>query len=283
MRSEDRVAMHEAMEQQTISIAKAGIVATLNARCSILAAANPSLGRFDKSKTIVDNIDLPVTLLSRFDLIFPIIDLPNKETDEKLSTHVLSLHSQAWEKIKEEIIPIDLLKKYIIYARKNIKPKLTEEAIREIQQFYLKMREISYKGEGAPIAITPRQLEALIRLTEARARMCLRNECTAEDALTAINLMKYMLMESFYDVTTQRIDVDVVMTGIPKSMRDKHSKIIDILSKLNYQTEPVEKELVLQEAEKEGISRDEAEKILHKLKMDGLIYEPKVGFIQRTP
>jgi len=282
MRSEDRVAMHEAMEQQTISIAKAGIVATLNARCSLLAAANPSLGRFDKTKTLVDNINLPITLLSRFDLIFPIIDVPSKDYDMNLSSHIVELHSERGFKYKEDIIPPDLLKKYVIYARKYVHPKLNEEAKNEIINFYLKMREASYK-EPSSIAITPRQLESLIRLTEARARMRLSNECNAEDALVAINLMKSMMYESFFDVQTQKIDVDIVMTGIPSSRRDIHSKIMDILTKLNYHKEEVEKEHVLNVAESEGIPRHEAEKIIRMLIRDGLIYEPKPGYIKRTP
>src|SRR5579885_849886 len=140
MRNEDRVAMHEAMEQQTVSIAKAGIVATLNARCAILAAANPSLGRFERNKTIAENIDLPITLLSRFDLIFPIIDIPSKESDAKLAMHVLMIHGGSQEPFKNVISP-ELLRKYVIYAKKNLHPKLSQEAQQEIMNFYLRMRE----------------------------------------------------------------------------------------------------------------------------------------------
>lgn len=282
MRPEDRVAMHEVMEQQTVSIAKAGIVATLNARCAILAAANPHLGRFDKTKTIPENIDLPVTLLSRFDLIFPIIDVPSKEEDAKLAEHILNLHAQTKAEYEGNIIDQELLRKYVAYARKNVKPVITKQAMKEILDFYLKMREASYKEEGT-VAITPRQLEALIRLTEARARMALRNECTSEDAITAISLMRTMMEQSLVDVKTQRVDVDIVMTGIPKSQRDKHAKIVEILSKLGYEKESVDKEEVLNLAESEGIPRYEAEKIIKTLASEGHIYEPKPGFIKRTP
>jgi Predicted ATPase involved in replication control, Cdc46/Mcm family len=282
MRAEDRVAMHEVMEQQTVSIAKAGIVATLNARCAILAAANPHLGRFDKTKTISENIDLPITLLSRFDLIFPIIDVPSREEDAKLAEHILNLHSQAEVKYDEKMIGQELLRKYVAYARRNVKPVLSKQAMKEIMDFYLKMRELSYKGEGT-VAITPRQLEALVRLTEAKARMSLRNECTSEDAITAISLMRAMMEQSLIDVKTQKVDVDIVMTGIPKSQRDKHAKLVEILSRLGYEKESVDKEEVLNLAENEGIPRYEAEKILKTLASEGHIYEPKPGFIKRTP
>jgi len=281
MRPEDRVAMHEVMEQQTVSIAKAGIVATLNARCAILAAANPHLGRFDKTKTIAENIDLPITLLSRFDLIFPLIDVPSKEEDTKLAEHILNLHASSEIKYGEDIISPELLRKYVVYARKNVKPVLSKQAMKEIMDFYLKMRELSYKDDGT-IAITPRQLEALIRLTEAKARMSLRNECTSEDAIQAISLMRTMMEQALIDVKTQKVDVDT-LTGFPKSQRDKHSKIIEILGKLGYENDPVEREEVLNLAESEGIPRYEADKILKHLSNEGHIFEPKPGYIKRTP
>ena len=279
MRNEDRVAMHEAMEQQTVSIAKAGIVATLNARCAILAAANPSLGRFERNKTIAENIDLPITLLSRFDLIFPIIDIPSKESDAKLASHILAIHTNSEEPFKN-IIPPELLRKYVIYARKIIHPKLSQDAQKEIFDFYLKMREISTEG---PVAITPRQLEALVRLTEAHARMNLRNEATSEDAREAINLMKYMMDTTMIDYATRKVDVDILMSGLPKSQRDKFVKIRDILKELNYEKEAVDVQEVLQRAEREGIASEEARKIIEKMKNEGDIFEPKKGFIKKTP
>jgi len=279
MRNEDRVAMHEAMEQQTVSIAKAGIVATLNARCAILAAANPSLGRFERNKTIAENIDLPITLLSRFDLIFPLIDIPSKENDAKLAMHVLMIHSGSQEPFKGIINP-ELLRKYIIYARKNINPKLSQEAQQEIMNFYLKMREASQEGS---MAITPRQLEALIRLTEAHARMNLRNEANLEDAIEAINLMKYMMETTLVDFRTQRLDVDIIMTGLPKSQRDRFAKVKEILSRLNYEKEAVELEEFYNLAENEGVPRSEAEKIIKKMIQEGDVFSPKPGYIKKTP
>ncbi|RLI27127.1 hypothetical protein DRO58_04805, partial [Candidatus Bathyarchaeota archaeon] len=134
MRPEDRVAMHQAMEQQSISVAKGGIVATLNARAAILAAANPALGRYDPNRTVAENINLPVTLLSRFDLIFVLKDRPDKERDARLTEHILRLHGGFEEEVKPVIEP-ELLRKYISYS-KRIKPRMTEEAMEIIKDFY---------------------------------------------------------------------------------------------------------------------------------------------------
>lgn len=280
MRSEDRAAMHEAMEQQTISIAKAGIVATLNARCAILAAANPALGRFEKNRTIVENIDLPPTLLSRFDLIFPIIDVPSKEEDSKLADHILAIHSSKDFEFKDILRP-EQLRKYVVYARKNIHPRISKEAEQEIKNFFLKMREVY--DETRQVAITTRQLEALIRLAEASARMNLREEATIEDAFEAISLMKYMMDQALIDVKTQKLDIDIIMTGISKSQRDRLSKFLDVLKRLNYDKEPVEIEEVISTAENEGIPRQEAEKMIKKMISEGDLYQPRQGYIKKSP
>ena len=138
MKPEDRVAMHEAMEQQTVSIAKGGIVATLNARSAILAAANPALGRYDPYRNINDNINLPITILSRFDLLFVMRDIPEPEADDIMSEHILKLHKFRSSPEEPPLSP-EILRKYISYA-KRIDPILTDEAIRDLRAFYLKMR-----------------------------------------------------------------------------------------------------------------------------------------------
>jgi replicative DNA helicase Mcm len=173
MDAKDRVAIHEALEQQTVSIAKAGIVATLNARCSVLAAANPAFGRYLPNRTVAENVDLPVTLLSRFDLIFIIRDEPNLDRDKAIAEHITTLHAGELPESFTDIIPPDLLRKYIAYARKHVKPVLSPEARERIVQFYVQMRAKSREPDS-PIAITARQLEALIRLAEAEAKMRLR-------------------------------------------------------------------------------------------------------------
>src|SRR2546427_6544174 len=147
MRPDDRVAIHEALEQQTVSVAKGGIVATLNARAAVLAAANPSLGRYEPHRNVSENINLPVTILSRFDLIFILKDMPEQEADSRMSQHILTLHKTLSN--PEAPFPPDFLKKYISYA-KRINPVLGPDAVKELHEFYLKMRA---KSGGADAAI----------------------------------------------------------------------------------------------------------------------------------
>ena len=274
MRPEDRVAIHEAMEQQTISIAKGGIVATLNARTAILAAANPDLGRYDPYRSVVENVKkLPITILSRFDLIFVIRDVPEKERDARMAAHILETH-RAREAPLEPPIPPDLLRKYISYA-KMIEPKLTEEAMERIREFYLEMRAMS-SGEGSPIAITARQLESLIRIAEARARAALRDHVTAEDAEAAINIMKRFLQEVGVDLETKRLDIDTIMTGKPKSLRDKLQILLDAIVRLD-EGDGVPQEDLIRELEAEGISEADARRLLGILLRDGMIFEVRPG------
>ncbi|MBU7004006.1 MAG: minichromosome maintenance protein MCM, partial [Theionarchaea archaeon] len=166
MNEQDRAAIHEIMEQGTLSIAKAGIIATLNARTSVLAAANPKFGRFDSYRGLADQIDLPPTILSRFDLIFPIRDVPKEDKDRRIAQHILKFRSMADNSLKQEIEP-ELLRKYISYSRTNIAPNIDEEAAKRMEDFYADMRRGG--AEGNPIPITPRQLESIVRLSEARA------------------------------------------------------------------------------------------------------------------
>ena len=273
MRPEDRVAIHEALEQQTISIAKGGIVATLNARTAVLAAANPALGRYDPYRSVVENISLPITILSRFDLIFVIRDVPDKERDAHMAEHILETH-RARETSLEPPIPPGLLRKYISYA-KMIEPRLTDEAIQRIRDFYLQMRARS-EEEGAPIAITARQLESLIRIAEARARAALRDYVTAEDAEAAINIMKRSLQEVGIDLETKRIDIDVIMTGKPKSLRDKLQLVLDAISRLD-EGEGVAEEDLIHELEPEGLSEADIKRLLGVLFRDGMIFEVRPG------
>ncbi|MHA1586511.1 MAG: ATP-binding protein, partial [Candidatus Heimdallarchaeota archaeon] len=184
MRKEDRSSIHEAMEQRTVSVAKAGIVATLNARCSILAAANPKLGRYIPSRSAAENINLPVTILSRFDLIWIVRDEPEADVDKVKAQHILRLHTAGVTE-KEPPITKEILKKYISYAKLNSSPRLSDEAATRLEEFYLEMRKAG-EASDSPIAITPRQLESLIRLTESHARMALRSEASIEDAEAAV-------------------------------------------------------------------------------------------------
>lgn len=281
MRPEDRVAIHETMEQHTVSVAKGGIVATLNARTAILAAANPSLGRYDLYKTVTENINLPVTILSRFDLIFVLKDVPEKDLDEKMSSHILEMHMKGSAPL-ETPIASELLRKYISYA-KNVRPILTDEALKRLRAFYLEMRAVTEKVEGSPIAITARQLESLVRLAEARARISLRKKITAEDAEAAIVIMNKSLEEVGIDISTHMRDIDIIMVGKPKSMQDKLRIILDEIVELSKETGMVERKLLLETlSSKHKIDALESQKLVGRLIKDGTIYERRPGFLSKV-
>ena len=280
MRPEDRVAIHEAMEQHTVSVAKGGIVATLNARTAVLAAANPSLGRYEPNRTVAENVPLPVTILSRFDLIFVLRDVPNKEEDGKMSQHILEIHRRGASPVEAQV-DAELLRKYVSYA-KGIKPVLSNEAIKQLSDFYLAMRAAS-ETEGSPVAITARQLESLVRIAEARARVALRQQVTAEDAGAAITIMKRSLEEVGIDLSSYKMDIDLIMTGRPKTLRDRLSIVLSTLMTMEKVTGIVEKEALVNELEtKQKIPRAEIERMISQMLREGTIYEPREGCLKKT-
>jgi replicative DNA helicase Mcm len=280
MRPEDRVAIHEAMEQHTVSVAKGGIVATLNARTAVLAAANPSLGRYEPNRTVAENVPLPVTILSRFDLIFVLRDVPNKEEDGKMSQHILEIHRRGASPVEAQV-DAELLRKYVSYA-KGIKPVLSNEAIKQLSDFYLAMRAAS-ETEGSPVAITARQLESLVRIAEARARVALRQQVTAEDAGAAITIMKRSLEEVGIDLSSYKMDIDLIMTGRPKTLRDRLSIVLSTLMTMEKVTGIVEKEALVNEIEtKQKIPRTEIERMIGQMLREGTIYEPREGCLKKT-
>ena len=218
-----RAILHEAMEQQTVSIAKAGIIATLNARTSILASANPVESRYNPSMSVVDNIKLPPTLLSRFDLIYLILDAPNVESDRRLAQHLVGLYYETPNVIQP---PLDqsLLRDYIAYAREFIHPELTDLATRELIHAYLDMRKMGSSSHGnngsRTISATPRQLESLIRLSEAISKMRLSMEVTRADVREAVRLMKVATQAAATDPRTGKIDMDMITTGRSTANRE---------------------------------------------------------------
>jgi len=282
MRDEDRNAIHPAMEQQVVSIAKGGIVATLNARTSILAAANPSLGRYNPYQTIAQNINLPVTILSRFDIIFVLKDEPNTESDSRMSEHILTLHRGGRSFVEVPLSP-EFLRKYISYA-KQIKPAISEDAKSRIKEFYLRMRSASKEGgEAAAVSITPRQLESLVRLAEARARVHLREEATAEDAEAVISLMRRSLEQVGIDIETGEIDIDLIMTGKPRSLQDRLQKVLSLVTEMERLTGVVlEDDLYSRLEEEYKINRSEAGKLVGILLRDGTIYSPRPGCFKKV-
>ncbi|MCX8191225.1 MAG: minichromosome maintenance protein MCM, partial [Nitrososphaerales archaeon] len=277
MRPEDRNALHEVMEQQTVSVAKGGIVATLNARTSIIAAANPIFGKYDPYRNIADNVNLPIPLLTRFDLIFVVRDIPDRATDEALAKHVLAIHRKGGY-VTAPPIEFGLLRKYLIYA-KRIEPKLTKEAEDRLLEYYLQMRSM---GSELMITVTPRQLEALIRLATARARLMLRDKVTEEDGLRAIALMRKMLETVGVDVRTGKVDLGVIH-GKPLSERSLLETAIDIFKSLEGpEKNPVEGKKFIEELVKtKKFTQEEAQRMLQILNRSGQIYEVKPGFYRK--
>jgi len=282
MTTDDRSAMLEAMEQGTISIAKAGIVTTLRANTSVLAAANPKYGRFDRYKLITEQINLSPVILSRFDLMFAIQDIPSKERDEELSEHVLTSIRTPQEIVPE--ISDDLLRKYIAYAKVNVKPKLSKEAKDLIQNFYVSWRT-KYLGETGDITVplTPRQLEALVRISEASAKVRLDSKVKAEDAQRAIRLLEHSLREIGTEPETGKIDIDRIVTETSSAQRSKIYTMLTIIDDLTQKVgKAVPVEDILNNAKERGIEQLAALELIEKLKEKGDLYEPKPGFLQKS-
>ena len=280
MSEEDTSALHEAMAQQQISISKANIQATLKAETTVLAAANPKLGRFDPYQPIASQINLPPALINRFDLIFPVRDIPDKIMDEKIAGHVLDLQQNIEGKQPE--IPLDLLKQYILYARQKVAPRLSDGAVEEIKRFYVTLRNTGTSGDDAvkPIPISARQLEALVRLAEGSARVRLSKIVTKKDARKAIHILRSCLMQVGFDYETGQMDIDKISTGIPASQRSKIITIREIINELaakGKKSIPIED--IIAEAAEKDIDEARVEEIIEKLKKEGSIFEPKRGFL----
>jgi replicative DNA helicase Mcm len=280
MNEQDRSTMHEAMEQQTVTISKANIQAMLRSETSVLAAGNPKLGRFDPHTAIPQQIDISPALLSRFDVIFILRDLPNKKQDEAIANHVLEEHKQ---EIIRDVIDTDLLRKYISYARKKIKPKLSDEALKEIKDFYIKLRNQSIRSDSdiKPIPITARQLEAIVRLSEACAKVRLSNLVEKKDAQRAIRLLKFSMRQVGYDEETKTFDIDRVTTGIPTSKRDKILTVKATIAKLETQLGKLIPLEELQKVLEEKLSQVEIDEAIDQLSKSGDIFKPKKGYIQK--
>ena len=254
---------------------------TLRAQTSVLAAANPKLGRFDPYSPLATQIEMPLPLLSRFDLIFVMRDIPNKALDTKIAEQVL--RNQSARDSKPEI-DSQTLRKYLAYVKQKIFPVLTDEAMEEIQSFYVELRSSASEGKESlkPIPLSPRNLEAVVRLSEASARIRLSNKVTKKDARKAIDLMHYYLLHLGVDPETGKIDIDRITTGITTSTRGKIISIRDLIYEMDAAgVRPIPVEELLKEAISRGIKEQDIEEAIDKLKRNGDIFEPKKGFIQK--
>ena len=222
-----RSMLHEVMEQQTVSIAKAGIIAVLNARTSVLASANPVGSRYNPNMSIVDNLHLPPTLLSRFDLLYLVLDQPNPETDRRLARHLVSLHYKDPPKRAKATVSAELLTDYISYAKQVCHPVLGEEAGEELVDGYVKMRQLGSAGGRKVVTATPRQLESLVRISEALARIRLSKTVDKQDSTEALRLMRVAMQSAAIDPRTGLIDMDKILTGHSAADRKQRSDIAE--------------------------------------------------------
>ncbi|MGB9635417.1 MAG: minichromosome maintenance protein MCM [Candidatus Micrarchaeia archaeon] len=275
----ERAALHEAMELQSVSVAKAGIVARFKTQTSIIAAANPKYGRFNVNQYPADQFDIPPTLLSRFDLIFPIFDVLDEEKDKEMARHILASHASGMDEKKEGgPIDKDLLRKYIAYARKNVSPVLTKEAMDKISSYYVEMRKVG-KHQGS-VPITARQIEGMIRLSEAAAKARLSSFVEATDAEVAIRLFDYSLRQIAMDTTTGKLDIDIIATGQPKARTERFALIINIIRELSNKYDMIDINEIKSAAREYNIDDSEATRIIDKLLENGEIYRPKAGYVK---
>ncbi|MDR2698929.1 MAG: minichromosome maintenance protein MCM [Candidatus Methanoplasma sp.] len=307
MTPQDRSSLHEAMESQRISVAKAGITATLQCRCSMLAAANPKYGRFETDGTsITKQIDLPPALMSRFDLIFVLTDKPNAKMDRELTSHILNVHRRGQvrqigeeaplvvgvdiKKIKDEtrsIKPVyeqEMMRKYVAYS-KRIVPVMTDETMETIEKNYLGIRAMG-AGENDSVPITARQLEAYVRLSEASARMRLSRTVEAEDAARSVHLVEYYLGRIFASAGGQW-DIDMMMADHSKKEREvlKESDELSIIQSIidKYGTsDGVSEEEMISHAMNEGMPEEKTRKKLKQMIGDGSLYNPRNGYYKRA-
>jgi len=279
MNKDDQIAMHEATSVETVSIAKASIVATLPAQTAVLAGANPKLGRFDRYRPIAQQLDIPETLLSRFDLKFALMDKPDRSQDERLASHIIA--SRITPDVVKPDIGINLLRKYIAYAKKINDIQLTKEAADVLEKFYVDMRDLGSAGEIPTVSITLRQFEALLRLAEASAKVRLRREITMDDAERAIRLMRYSLTQLGMDSETGLIDIDRMESGISASQRSRIRVVLDIIDTLQkeFKDKDISVEDIMAEAETQGVEK--TEDIIERLKREGMVFEPKPGFLRK--
>ncbi|RKL37602.1 DNA replication licensing factor mcm4 [Fusarium proliferatum] len=231
-----RSVLHEVMEQQTVSVAKAGIITTLNARTSILASANPIGSRYNPDLPVPQNIDLPPTLLSRFDLVYLILDNADEKNDRRLAKHLLSLYLEDKPQSapnNNDILPVEFLTLYISYARSKIQPTISQEAAQELVDCYVAMRSLGQDVRAADkrITATTRQLESMIRLSEAHAKMRLSETVTRDDVVEANRLIQSALKTAATDAQG-RIDMSLLTEGTSAADRKRRDELRTALLRL---------------------------------------------------
>lgn len=280
MDPQDRSAMHEAMEQQTVTISKANVQATLRAQTSVLAAANPKFGTFDPFQSIPQQIDLPPTLLNRFDLMFILRDLPDWENDEKIANHILQMQRAEGA---TAIIEPELYRKYVAYAKQKVKPALTDESILELKSFYVSLRNsaVNADSETRNIPISARQLTALVRMSEATAKIRLSETVDKCDTDIAIGLMKGFLSEVGKDPETGKIDINRFAAKVGANQKNKIMLVRDAIEAIEGEiNDKVPLEKIIEKLE-DKVKVADIEEALTQLRKSGDIFEPQAGFFKR--
>lgn len=264
MREEDRSSIHEALEQQTISMAKAGNITTMYSRCSVLAAANPKYGSFDEYKSIPEQINLSPTLLSRFDLIFILKDKQDMEQDELVALSILE-SSTVTSSDSEQLD----YKKYISYARKQLNPTITDESKARLVKFYKDWRN-SAKEDNDSLPVTARQFMGLVRLSLASARARLSEEVTLEDVERAIRLENYCINHNGYSVDPSSPVMKV------EDKLDKFKEYIPLLA--DEYNNKIPGNVMMRKADEYGITRNDCQNWLYQMDETGwIVYDPELG------
>ena len=293
MNENDRSSMHEAMEQQRISISKAGINATLSTRCAILAAANPKAGRFQAVSEVpfTQQINLKPALISRFDVIWLLTDQPAADHDSLIANHIMANRSQSVPEIlidqgsevdpsksarfegldkKEGVVNRELIRKYVAYAKRNIHPQLTEEAQDALREFYVETRRKGGESHDS-IAISARAIEGLYRLAQASARVRLSNVASIEDAERSVRLTRFWR----HELMGENFDETTLQSGKKATTRNRERSILEIVRRIHLETgQPVPLNDVINEAERIDIHRSSAEDIIEAMCTDGRLFRP---------
>jgi replicative DNA helicase Mcm len=299
MDKNDRSALHEAMEQQSISIAKAGITATLKSRCALLGAANPKYGRFDDFAPIGEQINMPPSLLSRFDLIFVLTDKPEHTRDLAIAEHIIKAHSVGEliaqhsrnpiegvteEYITEQLKPVTpeidpiIFRKYVAYAKRNCFPRLSTEARESLIEYYMKLRDLA--DANKPVPVTARQLEAIVRLAESSARIRLSEIIEKSDSDRVIRIIDTCLRQVAYDPSSGTFDIDMVATGVSKGKRDLIRTIKQVIRDTADENGRAHIEDVIERVRTQGFDKDEVDKQIKSMLRSGEAMEPKHGVIK---
>lgn len=294
MNPKDRSSMHEALEQQTVSISKAGINTTLQSRCSLLAAANPEKGKYDRNLPISDQINLEPPLVSRFDLIFVIKDKVDEAQDTYIANSILESNIEGQLRARgeldeedEEFLDTDIYRKYVAYARREVNPVMNEEAREKLKDFYVGLRKSGEDNDAIPV--TARKMQALIRLAEASARARLGDEVTVNDADRVIEIVKKSIREVGVDPDTGELDSGRVHSGTRYREREEYNDLVTMITKLDKDKRQEEDDYrgldenyIYQKAIDElGMDETEIEQKLNELDRNGLIQYPEQGLIKK--